>query len=276
MMNNNRATSRYIKTIGLSVILLFHMFPFLLVLINSFKTKKEILTSPLHLPDSISMANYVEAFNKMGYSNGFINSFIITTVSVILIAIISAMASYLFVRSDWKVNKYMFFLMVASMIIPFQALMIPLVKIYGSLQLLNSKWTLIYLYLGFGAPLAVFIYYGFIKSIPLELEEAALIDGATNLTTFFKIVFPLLKPTTMTIIILDILWIWNDYLLPSLILIAPESRTLPLTTFYFYGTYSVSHNLLMAGLMLTILPVIIIYLFMQKQIISGIVQGSIK
>jgi raffinose/stachyose/melibiose transport system permease protein len=167
-------------------------------------------------------------------------------------------------------------LMVASMIIPFQAIMIPLVKIYGSLDLLNSKWSLIYMYIGFGSSLAVFIYHGFVKSIPKELEEAALIDGCTRFQTFFRIVFPVLMPTTATISILNVLWIWNDFLLPSLILVDPEQRTLPLSTYNFYGTYTVDYGPLMASLVLTIFPIIIIYLFAQKYIIQGVMQGSIK
>jgi len=132
------------------------------------------------------------------------------------------------------------------------------------------------MYLGFGVALAVFMYHGFIKSIPKELEEAAMIDGCSQLQTFWKIVFPLLKPTTMTILILDILWIWNDFLLPSLVLMVPDQRTLPLSTYYFYGTYTVDYGLSMAGLMLTIIPVIVVYLFLQKHIINGVLQGSIK
>lgn len=268
--------SSNIKTVVLGIFLILYMFPFVFVLVNSFKTKKEIISNPLQIPGALSFKNYIDAFAQMNYINGFKNSLIITALSVVLIALFSSMASYLFVRSNWKINRFMFFLMVAAMIIPFQALMIPLVKIYGSFQLLNSKWTLIYMYMGFGVPLAVFMYHGFIKGIPLELDEAALIDGASRYRTFFSIIFPLLKPITMTVIILDVLWIWNDFLLPSLVLIKPEARTLPLSTFYFYGTYSVSYDLLMASLILTIIPVIILYLFLQKQILSGIVQGSIK
>ena len=154
--------------------------------------------------------------------------------------------------------------------------MIPLVKIYGSIGMMNSKWALIYMYVGFGASLAVFMYHGFIKSIPLELEEAATIDGCSQLQTFFKIVFPLLKPVTTTIAILDILWIWNDFLLPYLVLMAPEQRTLPLSVFYFYGTYTIEYGPAMAALMLATIPVIIAYLLMQKQIIEGVLKGSIK
>ena len=170
----------------------------------------------------------------------------------------------------------MFLFMIAAMIIPFQGIMIPLVKIYGSLHMLNSKWALIYMYLGFGTSLAVFMYHGFIKSIPLELEEAAMIDGATRFQTFVKIVFPLLKSQTMTIAILDILWIWNDFLLPNLVLGTAETRTLPLSTYYFYGTHTTDYSLAMAGLILSAIPVIIVYMFMQKHIIEGVMQGSIK
>lgn len=166
--------------------------------------------------------------------------------------------------------------MVSAMIIPFQAIMIPLVKIYGSLNLLDNKWSLIYMYIGFGSPLAVFIYHGFIKSIPLELEEAALMDGCGRIQTFFKIVLPVLLPTSVTITVLNVLWIWNDFLLPSLVLTSSEQRTLPLSTFYFYGTYTVDYGPLMAGLVLTLLPVLLVYMFAQKYIIQGVMQGSIK
>jgi raffinose/stachyose/melibiose transport system permease protein len=186
------------------------------------------------------------------------------------------MTAHLLVRKKWMFNKIIFFVFVLSMIIPFQGIMIPLVSIYGSIGMLNSKWSLIYMYIGFGVSLAVFMYHGFIKSIPVELEEAAMIDGCGLMQTFWKIVFPLLMPTTMTIMILDVLWIWNDFLLPSLILIEPTQRTLPLSTYYFYGTYTVNYGLAMAGLILTILPVILFYLFTQKHIINGVLQGSIK
>ncbi|SHF29727.1 carbohydrate ABC transporter membrane protein 2, CUT1 family [Caldanaerobius fijiensis DSM 17918] len=265
-----------IKFVFLGVLLVLYVFPFFIVLINSFKDRKEILTNPLALASKLNFSNYTEAFSKMNYIHGFINSLIITVFSVLLITILSSMTAYIFARKKWKFNQFMFFLMVASMIIPFQGIMIPLVKIYGSIGMLNSKWALIYMYVGFGASLAVFMYHGFIKSIPLELEEAAIIDGCNQLQTYFKIVFPLLKPVTMTIAILDILWIWNDFLLPSLVLMVPEQRTLPLSVFYFYGTYTIEYGLATAGLVLAIIPVIIVYIIMQKHIIKGVLQGSIK
>lgn len=265
-----------LKFLVLGICFLVYMVPFIFVLINSFKTRKEILLNPMALPTKLNFENYITAFSKMQYIHAFINSFIITIFSVLFIVLFSSMTAYIFVRKKWKINQIMFFIMVASMIIPFQAIMIPLVKIYGSIGMLNSKWALIYMYIGFGTSLAVFMYHGFIKSIPLELEEAAMIDGASGMQLYWTIVFPLLKPITMTIAILDVLWIWNDFLLPSLVLISPEQRTLPLSTFYFYGTYTIDFGLSMAGLMLTIIPIIILYLFLQKYIINGVLQGSIK
>lgn len=275
-MKKTKIILNTIKGIILAALLFLYVVPFLFVLTNSFKTRAEIIINPLKLAKKFSFKNYISAFEKMSYMHAFTNSLIITVVSVLLIVLFSSMTAYLLVRKKWKINQYMFFVFVASMIIPFQGIMIPLVKIYGSIGMLNNKWALIYMYIGFGAALAVFMYHGFIKSIPVELEEAAMIDGCGQLQTFWQIVFPLLKPTTMTIAILDILWIWNDFLLPSLVLMVPEERTLPLSTYYFYGTYTVDYGLSMAGLMLTVIPVIIVYLFMQKHIINGVLQGSIK
>jgi raffinose/stachyose/melibiose transport system permease protein len=275
-MTKKARVSKNIKTIVLLLILLVYLVPFILVVVNSFKPTKEFLENPLILPQVFSLSNFAVAFEKMNFLNGLSNTAVITSISVLLIALFSAMAAYLMVRSSGKAVKFLFFCMVSAMIIPFQALMVPLVKIYGSLGILNNQATLIYMYLGFGAPMAVFIYHGFIKSVPLEIEEAAMIDGCSRIRTFFDIVFPLVKPISFTVIILDVLWIWNDFLLPSLVLIKPLQRTLPLSTFYFFGTYTVDYGLLMAGLLMTILPVIVIYLFLQKYIIQGVMQGSIK
>jgi raffinose/stachyose/melibiose transport system permease protein len=275
-MQQKKFISNIIKTVVLSIVLILYIIPFILVLINSFKTRVQIVSNPLELPQDYSLSNYFEAFTKMNYSHAFVNSLIITIFSVIFIIVFSSMTAHLLVRKKWMFNKIIFFAFVLSMIIPFQGIMIPLVSIYGSIGMLNSKWSLIYMYIGFGVSLAVFMYHGFIKSIPVELEEAAMIDGCGLMQTFWKIVFPLLTPTTMTIMILDVLWIWNDFLLPSLILIEPTQRTLPLSTYYFYGTYTVNYGLAMAGLILTILPVILFYLFTQKYIINGVLQGSIK
>ncbi|MDF9844752.1 MULTISPECIES: carbohydrate ABC transporter permease [unclassified Paenibacillus] len=275
-MVGTRASSSLLKGLMLTVLLFLFIFPFLFLLINSFKENTEITSNPLAFAKKFSMENYTTAFEKMGYLSSFTNSLIITMLAVLLISLVSAMTAHYFVRNQTKFNQYTFLLMVASMIIPFQAIMIPLVKIYGSLDMLDNVWSLIYMYVGFGCSLAVFIYHGFVKGVPAELEEAAMIDGCTRTQTFFRIVFPVLMPTTATISILNVLWIWNDFLLPSLVLISPENRTLPLSTFSFYGTYSVDYGPLMAGLVLTILPIMVVYLFAQRYIIQGVMQGSIK
>ncbi|MGG1311482.1 carbohydrate ABC transporter permease [Cohnella laeviribosi] len=265
-----------LKTAALIVLLLLFVAPFFVVLLNAFKENKAITSAPFSLPTVWSLTNFETAFTKMNYFHAFSNSLTVTAGSVLLIALLASMTAHYFVRNNSRMNRILFYTMVAAMIIPFQAIMIPLVKIYGSLGMMNSKAALIYLYIGFGSPLAVFIYHGFVKSIPAELEEAALIDGCTRIQTFFRIVFPVLAPTTVTIGILNVLWIWNDFLLPSLVLIESVERTLPLSTFYFYGTYSADYGPLMAALLLTITPVIIVYLFAQKFIIQGVMQGSIK
>lgn len=275
-MKNKKLIANIIKYIVISGLLLLYIVPFVFVLINSFKARKDVISNPLALPSTFKFSNYADAFEKMNYGHAFINTLIITALSVLIIIIFSSMMAYILVRKDWKFNKFIFFGMVLSMIIPFQGIMIPLVSIYGSMGMLNTKWALIYMYLGFGMSLAVFMYHGFIKSIPVELEEAAMIDGATRFQTFWQIVFPIMKPITMTITTLDVLWIWNDFLLPSLILIAPNERTLQLSTYAFNGTYTTDYGLSMSALMLSILPVLIIYLFLQKSIIGGVLQGSIK
>lgn len=275
-MVGSKSSAPWIKTTVLTISLILFIVPLALLLLNSFKENKAITSNPLSLPGSFDLTNYKNAFEKMDYVHAFTNTLVITSVSVLIISIFAAMTAHYFVRHNTKFNQYTFLIMVASMIIPFQAIMIPLVKIYGSLGMLNDKWSLVYMYLGFGCSLAVFIYHGFVKSIPAELEEAAMIDGCTRTQTFFRIVFPVLMPTTATIAILNVLWIWNDFLLPSLILISPEQRTLPLSTYSFQGTYTSDFGPLMASLVLTILPIIVVYLFAQKYIIQGVMQGSIK
>ena len=258
------------------VLLILFMVPFYLMVINSFKTTQEFVASPFSLPTSLDFTNFILAFERMNFMNAFANSLIITVLSVMLILLTSAMAAYFLVRFKWKSNRIIFAIFVASMIVPFQAVMIPLVSIYGALNLLNNRWILIFMYMGFGQAFAVFIFHGFVKNIPLEIEEAATIDGCGRIQTFFKIVLPMLTPVVSTVLILNVLWIWNDFLLPSLVLISPAQRTLPLSTFSFFQTFSVDFAPLMAGIVLTIIPVLVVYLICQRQIITGIVQGAVK
>lgn len=263
-----------VKLLVLTIFLIYFLVPFLLVFLNTFKSNAELISNPLALPKKIDFTNYITAFKSMNFISAFFNTLVITVCSVGLIVLISSMAAYIFVRKNWN---FLYYLMVASIFIPFQAIMIPLVTIYGSyLHLMNSKLTLIYLYLGFGVAFAVFLYHGFIKGIPVELEEAAMIDGCNRFQTFFTIIFHLLKPITITIIILDMLWIWNDFLLPILVLQDTANRTLQLSTYNFFGSYSVQYSLLMAGLVMTMIPAVIVYLLLQKHIIKGIMKGALK
>jgi len=267
--------------IVLTLIMLVFFLPFILLLMNAFKTNAEIIKSPLTLPTTISFTNFGIAMERMKFYSSFFNSLKITLVSLVLIILTSSMTSYYLVRSKTMLSKIVFFLLVASMSIPFQAIMIPLVSIYGyQLGFIQQfpHTTLIYMYIGFGAPLATFIYHGFIKGIPISLEEAAYIDGCTKRQMFFRVIFPILKPTSVTIAILDVLWIWNDFLLPSLILqnSGPERATLPLAIRIFQGTFSSDYEMFLPAVLLVILPILIMYLFMQRYIIEGITQGSVK
>lgn len=262
-----------LKMIILGIFFVLFLGPFLLVLINSFKSIAAFISSPLALPENLDLSNYIHAFQRMNFITSFWHSLFIAVGSVALIILISSMAAYIFARMKWN---FMFYIMVASMFIPFQSIMIPLVGVYGRLSLLNNQWTLIFMYMGFGTALAVMFYHGFIKGIPLELEEAAVIDGCSKYQTFFKIVFPLLTPVTTTIIILDMLWIWNDYLLPVLVLQSSNWKTLPMRVYSFFGSYSVQYTLLYAGLMMSMLPAVFVYLLLQKYIVKGIIQGAIK
>jgi raffinose/stachyose/melibiose transport system permease protein len=273
-MKKKRQSKVLILAAGILTII--YIFPFVLVLLNSFKDRLEIIKSPLSLPEKLNVQNYITAYQTMDFTSAFLNSLIVTITSVSLIIVFSSMLAYFLVRWKWKINGVILLALVAAMVIPFQALMIPFVSIYGSLGMLNSKWTLSFFYLGFGVSLATFMYHGFIKNVPKELEEAAIIDGASRLQVFWRVVFPILKPITTTIAILDVLWIFNDFLLPSLVLSEEGNRTIPLSTFYFFGSYTSNYGAAMAALMLSIIPVIIFYLLMQKQIIKGVIQGAIK
>lgn len=259
---------------------LLYMVPFILVLLNSFKQKRDIITNPFSIvtDKGYTFENYGKAFEKMEFIKAFGNSLFVTGLSTVLVIVLASMVAYYFTRAKNIFSNILFAMMAASMIIPFQAIMIPLVSIYGAqLQLLNHRLTLVFMHTGFALSMSVFIYQGFIKSsIPLSLEEAAYLDGCSKVQTFFKVVFPLLKPTTATLVILNVLAFWNDYLLPSLVLGKKELYTLPLSTYAFYGTYSADYGVIMAALVLTVAPILILYLFLQKQIINGVVAGAVK
>lgn len=266
---------------GMILIFIAYMFPFLMVVINSLKQKRDIIKSPfswLFTVKGLSFDNFAKAFNQMDFLNAIKNSLIITVSATAIVTILATMLAYFIVRNNNLLTRIIFALMVASMIIPFQAIMIPLVSIYGgTLNLLNHRLTLIFMHVGFSMSMTVFMFHGFIRgSVPIALEEAAYLDGCTHTQTFFKIVFPLLKPIMSTTLILNALAFWNDFLLPSLVLTDKKLLTLPLSTYSFYGTYSADYGTIMAGLLLCVVPLLILYIALQKQIINGVVAGAVK
>lgn len=281
VVGNKRKILNLLAMAGLIVIFIAYMFPFVMVVINSLKQKRDIIKSPfswLFTIKGLSFDNFVKAFTQMNFLNAFANSLFITVSATVLVTLLAAMLAYYIVRNNNVISKIIFALMVASMIIPFQAIMIPLVSVYGGmLNVLNHRVTLIFMHTGFAMAMSVFMFHGFVKgNVPIALEEAACIDGCTHARTFFQIVFPLLKPIISTMVILNALAFWNDFLLPSLVLTDRKLLTLPLSTYSFYGTYSADYGTIMAGLLLCVLPILILYIVLQKQIIGGVVAGAVK
>ncbi|MDR5587409.1 MULTISPECIES: carbohydrate ABC transporter permease [Clostridium] len=264
------------------IALIIYLTPFYLMFINSFKTRREIFVNTTGLPSTWNFINYLDAIDRMHMTSAFINSIIITVISVALIILFSSMASWVLVRNESKASKIIFYLFVAAMVVPFQAVMLPLVKWMGILgidsinfSMLGTHYGLIFMYIGFGSSMSIFLYHGVIKGIPKEIEEAAIIDGCSKWKVFTKVILPLLKPTTVTVAVLNGIWVWNDFLLPFLT-VNGKINTIPLAMNNFFGAFSKQWELAMAALILAIIPIIIFYFFVQRQIIQGIVQGSIK
>lgn len=278
----------------LLAVFLFVIFisPFALILINSAKSSRDILLNPLSLPADwgIFIDNVVSIWNNpsINYRESFISSIIITVVSLLIITLISSLAAWGLVRHKSKTSTFIFLMFVASMVIPFQVVMYPLISWFRFLQenvtqplfgfnLLRSYWGVFLAYGGFGMGLSVFMFHGFIKAVPVEIEEAAEIDGANKIQTFFLIVLPLLKPITVTILILNGIWIWNDYLLPLLLLgVGNDIQTLPIAVANFAGSYTRQWDMILTSALMVIAPVVILFLLAQKQIMKGMVEGAIK
>ncbi|GGF96231.1 carbohydrate ABC transporter permease [Paenibacillus abyssi] len=264
-----------VQMIVIGLALLF-LVPFYFVIVNSLKSYGDLLTNSASLPAELNFTNFSRAWEIMSYPRAFTNSLIITIFSNIGLVIISSMAAYKMVRTPGKAMNILFILFVSAMVIPFQSIMITLVKVGSIAGLMNSHLGLIICYFGFGVPLNLFLYHGFVKSIPKEIEESAVVDGCNAYGVFWRIVFPLLKPMTVTVVLLNSLWLWNDFLLPSLILSGKELQTIPLATYDFFGQYTKQWDLALAALVLGILPIILLFLSMQKHIVEGITAGSVK
>lgn len=263
------------ELVMLLVALLF-LVPFYFLFVNSVKSFGDLLTDSAAWPQTFVWSNYARAWSITRFPEALWNSLVVTVVSNLLLVLISSMTAYRMVRHPTRYNRVLFSLFVAAMVIPFQSVMIPLVKVVSTLDLMNSIGGLVICYLGFGAPMSIFLFHGFVKGVPIEVEEAATVDGCTPYGVFFRIVYPLMLPMMVTVMILNTLWIWNDYLLPSLVLQQAELRTIPIATYAFFGQYTKQWDLALPALVLGILPAIVFFLVMQKYIIQGIMAGSVK
>lgn len=279
-MEKTNKTARTILSVFLGILALAWVYPIVMILINSLKEEKYITTSSAFVfPDASSFAglkNYVEALGSQGFAVAFGYSLVITVSSVLLILLCTSMCAWYITRVHNLLSKITYALFVFSMVVPFQMLMFTLSSTADRLDL-DTPFRICIIYLGFGAGLAVFMFTGFMKSIPLEIEEAAMIDGCNPINTYFNVILPILKPTLISVCILETMWLWNDYLLPYLVLDRKKYTTIPILIQYFKGSYGhVAMGPMMACIIMTVLPMIIMYISFQKYIIKGVLAGAVK
>ena len=279
-MKKDKKIIDYIWIVILSICSVAWMYPIFMILINSFKEETAITTSSVfQIPtgaEFVGFDHYINALGAKGFLQSLGYSLLITITSVAAILLFCSMCAWYITRVQTIFTKALYFMFAFSMVVPFQMVMFTLSQTADRLQF-NKPWNIWVIYLGFGAGLAVFMFTGFMKSIPVEIEEAAMIDGCNPLQTYFKIVFPMLKPTMVSVGILEAMWVWNDYLLPTLVLDIKKYKTIPMLIQYFRGSYGrVEMGPMMASIMLTIIPIIIVYLAGQKHIIKGVAAGAVK
>ena len=285
MMNKNSLSARRhgktVLTVMFTLLSIAYVFPVFMVVVNSFKLNTFVKTETFAMPNAETFAgweNFIKGMTFGGYPfwKSVFYSTVITVLSTALIVVFTSMAAWYITRVDSRLCRAIYYLCVFSMVVPFQMLMFTLSKTADTLGF-NTPWTIPVIYLGFGAGLAVFMFVGFVKGIPLEIEEAAAIDGCGPLRTFFSVVLPMMKPTLISVTILELMWVWNDYLLPYLVLDITEYRTLPIHIQYLKGSYgTVDLGATMALILLSIIPVIVFYLTCQKHIIKGVAAGAVK
>ncbi|WP_217597330.1 carbohydrate ABC transporter permease [Cohnella sp. GbtcB17] len=278
-MNRDRSLRYRLAGIeGFAILLaLLFLAPFYFVIVNSLKTLGEILVDAASLPEVYKFTNYSRVWDMIRFPTALRNSVVITAISVAGIVTISSMTAYRLVRRPTRFNNLLFLAFISSMIIPFQSVMLQLVRVTSILELRGDLLGIVVCYLGFGLALSVFLFHGFIKGVPLEIEEAAVMDGCSPYGVFWRIVFPLLKPIAVTVVILNTLWIWNDYLLPVLIIGSNKDlTTIPLAVTRFFGQYTKQWDLALAGLAMSVTPIVVLFLLLQKHIVEGITSGSVK
>lgn len=275
-MKKKRIINNLLVYSGLTIFVLFWLFPLFMALINSFKSNGELLTNIVSLPKTFTLVNYKRTIDKMHYLRSFLNTVILSSFSVAMMILFSGLAGWRLCRTKTRLSSALFGLFVFSMLIPFSSIMLPLYKVELALHIKNSLFGLSFVYAGLGVSMAIFLYHGFVKGIPLELEEAAAIDGCSRLKTFFYLILPMLKPITATICITNVLWVWNDFLLPLISISKNEKYSLLLSTNTLFGQYSSDWSAILSALILSALPVIVFYAIFQKQILKGITEGAIK
>lgn len=250
------------------------LYPFVIVLINSLKTKAALFSNPLSLSKP-TLGNYPQAFRSLNYVQSFFNSTLVTVTSVLLITLLSSMTAYALARTHRKISSIIYYLCAATMLIPFQSIMIPLISIFGQIDFLN-RISLILMNTGLALSLSIILYYGAFLGVPTSIDEAAMIDGANTVKAFFSVILPSVSPMTGTVVILNAMKIWNDYLLPSLVINKDGMYTIPLRMYFFFGENNSDWQLALAGLVLAIIPIIILFVLLQKQIMESATEGAIK
>ena len=271
-----KPTQTLILTLVATFAAVVFLAPFYFVAINSVKIYGDILRNAAAFPQTFQLENYIIGFRTSNFLRAFGNSLYITSFSIVFMVFMGAIAAWRMVRRPHWFSKVLFSLFVVAMVIPFQSVMIPLMRIARTFNLLNSRGGLIVIYLGLGMPFTAFLLHGFARTVPLELEESAYLDGASTIRIFVSIVLPLLKSMLATVTILQAFWIWNDFLLPLLILFDDALQTIPIAIFGFFGQYSDQWDYALATLMMGIAPIVVFFLFMQRFIISGVIAGSLK
>ncbi|GIP16452.1 sugar ABC transporter permease [Paenibacillus montaniterrae] len=267
--------------VALEVILvlcsLLFLYPLFLAINNSFKSFGEVMRDVIALPEKLMLDNYAYVWKFIDYPRLFTNNVVITVLGLAGIIFVSSIAAYKLARTKSRMSILIYMLCIMPMLIPFQSIMLSVVQLANTLNLSQSTVGLGLLYWGFGAPLAVFIYHGFVKGIPREIDESATIDGASGFRLYFSVIFPLLKSVTTTIIIIDVMWIWNDFLLPLLMVnSSPSTKTLTLAAYTFVGQYTSDWQYAMTAMVMAVLPSIIVFMFLQKYIVKGVVAGAVK
>ena len=276
-MAQRKKTKKIVLTIIMLILALIYIYPVFLMVINSVKPFGEVIMDVIALPSKIEWSNYTYVMDKMKYGKLFLNNVIITVIGIVGIIIFSSMSAYIISRKKNKYTRFAQFMITTPMLIPFQTIMITLLKVMNVVNLSGSKVGLGIQYWGFGIPMAAFIYGNFMSTIPKELDESAFIDGAGTFRTYRSIIFPLLKSVTFTVIVIDVMWIWNDFLLPYLVLDLNKYKTISIAIQYMKGSYGrVDMGAVMAALILAVIPVIIFYLSCQKHIIKGVAAGAVK